>query len=55
MDVYKQLFPAVDNKELKNTEYVANNIICIPIYSHMGLDTVEKICYSIDRIQRFKT
>ena len=55
MDVYKQLFPEVDNKELKNTEYVANNIISLPIYSHMGLDTVEKICYSIDRIQRFKT
>ena len=41
--------------KIEKTEYVANNIICLPIYSHMNLDMVEKICYAIDRIQRYKT
>ena len=55
MDAYKELFPGIDKSKLFNTELIANNIISLPIYSHMSLDIVEKICYSIDRIQRFKT
>jgi len=35
---------------LDNTNYVASNIICLPIYSHMKNDTVEKICFAIHRI-----
>ncbi|MDD5584557.1 MAG: NeuD/PglB/VioB family sugar acetyltransferase [Candidatus Omnitrophica bacterium] len=35
---------------LKNSEFVANNIICLPIFSHMKVDTLEKICYAINRI-----
>ncbi len=41
-------------KNLKHTKYVADNIICLPIYSHMKIDTVEKICYTIYRIWRDK-
>ena len=55
MDAYKNLFPGIEKSKLINTEFIANNIISLPIYSHMSLDIVEKICYSIDRIQRFKT
>ncbi len=36
---------------LKVTEHVANNIICLPMYSHMGEDTLEKVCYAIYRLQ----
>lgn len=49
MEAYKDIEHRAEN--LKHTEYVANNIICLPIYSHMSLDTVEKICYTIHRIQ----
>ena len=52
MDSYKNLYPEFKTLKLKNTEKVANNIICLPIYSHMNLDTVDKICYTIDRIHR---
>jgi sugar O-acyltransferase (sialic acid O-acetyltransferase NeuD family) len=38
------------DEDLANTMYVANNIICLPIYSHMNVDTLEKICYTIYRI-----
>lgn len=36
--------------KLTNTEFVANNIVCLPIYNHMNNDTLEKICYAIFRI-----
>ena len=55
MDAYKNLFPGIEKSKLINTEFISNNIISLPIYSHMSLDIVEKICYCIDRIQRFKT
>lgn len=35
---------------LTNTEFVADNIICLPIFSHMSVDTLEKICYAVLRI-----
>ena len=35
---------------LKVTDYVTNNIICLPMYSHMGDDILEKVCYAIHRI-----
>jgi sugar O-acyltransferase (sialic acid O-acetyltransferase NeuD family) len=37
-------------QDLPNTEYIANNILCLPMYTHMELDTVEKICFTIFRI-----
>ena len=39
-------------EKLPHTEYIANNIVCLPIYSHMGEDTLEKICYAIFRAWR---
>lgn len=34
---------------LNNTNLVADNIICLPLYSHMGMDTVEKVCFAVTR------
>jgi len=38
---------------LLNTEYVSNNILCLPIYSHMSESTVNGICEAIIRIKEF--
>ena len=35
---------------LENTANIANSIICLPIYSHMKVDTVEMICSAVYRI-----
>jgi len=40
------------NAHLSNTLNVSNNILCLPIYSHMKTDTLEMICYTIFRIWR---
>lgn len=32
---------------LNNTDFIAENIICLPLYSHMGTDTVEKVCLAV--------
>lgn len=37
---------------LSNTNHVADNVICLPLYSHMGMDTVEKVCYAVTRIHQ---
>ncbi len=37
-------------ESLTHTKCVAENIICLPIYSHMTEDTLEKICYAVFRI-----
>ena len=50
MSVYQAIDCRADN--LENTVKIADNIICLPIYSHMGMDTVEKICYAIFRAWR---
>jgi len=52
MPVYRDMSSPTDN--LGNTLYIANNIVCLPIYSHMQVDTIEKICYTIYRIWRNK-
>jgi len=31
-------------------KFIADNIVCLPIYSHMNDDTLEKICYALFRI-----
>ena len=36
---------------LVNSEFLSQNILCLPIYSHMDTDTLEKICYAIYRIR----
>ncbi len=48
MKAYEKVEHRAEN--LPNTEFVADNIICLPIFSHMNVDTVEKICYTINRI-----
>jgi dTDP-4-amino-4,6-dideoxygalactose transaminase len=39
-------------ESLTHTECVAGNIICLPIYSHMANDALERICYTVFRIWR---
>ena len=48
MKAYKDL--NITARDLPNTEYLANNILCLPMYTHMELDTVDKICFAIFRI-----
>lgn len=50
MKAYKEVVCRSEN--LVNTENIADNIVCLPIYSHMNEDTLEKICYSVFRIWR---
>ena len=50
MKAYMDL--GIEGKNLPNTEYVANNIMCLPMYTHMTLDTVDKICFTIFRISQ---
>jgi len=50
MTVYKNTVHRAH--DLKVTDHIATNIICLPIFSHMSYDTVEKICFSIFRIHR---
>lgn len=50
MDVYQSINHSAEG--LTNTVKLANNIICLPIYSHMNNDTIEKICFTIFRIWR---
>ena len=48
MSIYKSINHKAEG--LENTAKVSNNIICLPIFSHMNIDTVEKICFTIYRI-----
>lgn len=34
---------------LRNTNYVADHIICLPLYNHMSASTVERVCSAIMR------
>jgi len=43
------------NLDLEFTDDLAENILCLPIYSHMGLSLVDKICDSIERIYNFRS
>ncbi len=48
MKAYKKIAHKAEN--LTHTNHIVKNIICLPIYSHMSCDTLEKICFSIYRI-----
>jgi sugar O-acyltransferase (sialic acid O-acetyltransferase NeuD family) len=50
MDAYKNVECRAEG--LENTDYVARNVVCLPIFSHMNSDKLEKICYAVDRVQR---
>lgn len=47
MTAYKSIAHRAEG--LKVTEFVADNIICLPMYSHMNEDTLEKVCFAIYR------
>ena len=49
MAAYRALQHRAEN--LVNTEFLSQHILCLPIYSHMNIDTLEKICYAIYRIR----
>jgi len=49
MKAYKNV--KCQKTNLANTEFVANSIVCLPIYSHMTEDMLDKICYAVFRIR----
>lgn len=48
MSVYQDIKYKAEG--LTNTIHVANSIVCLPIYSHMSIDILEKVCFAIYRI-----
>ena len=48
MTSYQSVVHRAEN--LINTSKVADNIVCLPIFSHMSTDVLEKICYTVYRI-----
>jgi len=48
MKAYQNIPHRAEN--LVNTEFIADNILSLPIYSHMREETVEKICFAVFRI-----
>lgn len=47
MTAYKSINHRAERLEI--TEQVADNIICLPMYSHMSEDTLEKVCFAVYR------
>ncbi len=43
------------NLDLEVTEELSNNILCLPIYSHIEISLVNKICDVIERIYNFRS
>ena len=41
--------------QLPNTENISKNILCLPIYSHMSEEMVNKICEAITKIKDFSS
>ena len=48
MPVFKKFHNG--NQALPNSSAIADNIICLPMYSHMQEDTLEKVCFAIYRV-----
>lgn len=38
---------------LPNTEYLAERIICLPLYNHMEDTLIERICLAVERLHRY--
>jgi dTDP-4-amino-4,6-dideoxygalactose transaminase len=38
--------------QFPNTDKVSQNILCLPIHSHMTQQTMKKICKALDRVQK---
>ncbi len=63
----KYFFPAIHQQsafkpylagqdlKLENTIELANNTLCLPIYSHMEISLVDKICDAIERIYNYRS
>lgn len=41
------------NADLPNTEYISNNVLCLPIHSYMDKTLIENICAAVERIHKF--
>jgi len=41
------------NADLPNTEYVSNNVLCLPIHSYMDKTLIENTCAAVERIHKF--
>lgn len=50
-DVFK---PYSNEKDLEITEQLAENILCLPIYSHMENSLIDKICFAFEKIYNFR-
>jgi dTDP-4-amino-4,6-dideoxygalactose transaminase len=40
--------------KLSVTEYIAENILCLPLYSHISKKEIERICRAIEKIYKYK-
>lgn len=38
------------NGSLASSEFVSDNVLCLPMYSHMTVEAVEKVCQAVERI-----
>ncbi|MBI4778551.1 DegT/DnrJ/EryC1/StrS family aminotransferase [Candidatus Desantisbacteria bacterium] len=50
----QKLYSRYQQHPLPATEYVSNNILCLPLYSHMEEKIVMDICHAIWRIYRYR-
>jgi len=48
-----EAYASISSTSLSNTEHVSSNILCLPIYSYMDKELIEKICTAIERIHNF--
>jgi dTDP-4-amino-4,6-dideoxygalactose transaminase len=52
LKAYSARYPQYRDR-LPNTDYVAERILCLPIYSHMSAELVQRISWAIKRIHTF--
>lgn len=45
-----EAYSGVSSAGLPNTESVSNDVLCLPIYSYMDKELIEKVSYAIERI-----
>jgi len=48
-----EAYSGLADTDLLNTEYVTNNVLCLPIYSYMDKRLIEDICVAVERIHNF--
>ncbi len=42
------------NDSLENTNYISENVLSLPLFSHMSEEQVNNVCYAIKRIYEYK-